>query len=98
MAYDEARQLTVRFTWVYNSTVKTFFPQTWTWDGTSWTVPSPLYDNPDPGLFQYMPWVQVSRDHVVHASFGATVTSLEEPVKDGWRRVAEQRREPGALG
>jgi hypothetical protein len=44
-------------------------------DGTSWTAPSLLYDNPDPGLFQYMPWLQVSRDHVVHASFGATVTN-----------------------
>jgi hypothetical protein len=44
-------------------------------DGTSWTEPIPVYDNPDPGLFQYMPWVQVSREHTVHVSFGATVVN-----------------------
>jgi len=39
-------------------------------DGTSWSTPV-IVDNANPTKFQYMPWVQVSEDHVVHVTYGA---------------------------
>jgi hypothetical protein len=44
-------------------------------DASSWTSPVLVYNNPNPNLFQYFPWVVVSQDHVVHITFGAGVTS-----------------------
>ncbi len=39
-------------------------------DATCWTTPVIVYNDSQP-LFQYMPWVAVSHDHVVHVTFGA---------------------------
>src|SRR5207253_4605842 len=41
-------------------------------DATSWTDPV-IINNDFPTSFQYMPWVQVSPDHVVHVTYGAAV-------------------------
>lgn len=38
-------------------------------NGVHWSTPTFVYNNPDPAVTQYMPWVAVSRDHTVHVSF-----------------------------
>src|SRR5207247_602444 len=44
-------------------------------DASTWTAPIPVYDNPNASIFQYMPWVQVSSDHVVHVTYGGGTTT-----------------------
>jgi plastocyanin len=39
-------------------------------DGTDWSTPV-IVDNSHPHKFQYMQWAEVSRDHVVHVTYGA---------------------------
>jgi hypothetical protein len=39
--------------------------------GISWTPETLVYDNPNIYAYQYFPWVQVSKDHVVHVTFGS---------------------------
>jgi hypothetical protein len=43
-------------------------------DGSSWTTPV-IVNNDFPLKFQYMPWVTVSPDHVVHVTYGAAAPS-----------------------
>ncbi len=42
-------------------------------EGNTWSTPVIPYNNPNPNLFQYFPWVQVSNDHVVHVTFSGAV-------------------------
>src|SRR5207249_10864804 len=44
-------------------------------DASSWTAPVLVYNNPNANIFQYMPWVQVSSDHVVHVTYGSGTSS-----------------------
>jgi hypothetical protein len=43
-------------------------------DGSTWTTPV-IVNNDFPTKFQYMPWVQVSPDHIVHVTYGAAAPS-----------------------
>jgi len=42
-------------------------------NGATWSAPVIPFNNPDPNLFQYYPWVQVSADHMVHLTFSGGV-------------------------
>ncbi|MFL5734680.1 MAG: hypothetical protein ACJ78Q_16080, partial [Chloroflexia bacterium] len=44
-------------------------------DGTTWSTPVIVYNNPNANIFQYMPWVTVSEDHVVHVTYGSGTTN-----------------------
>jgi N-acetylneuraminic acid mutarotase len=44
-------------------------------DGTNWSAPVVVFNNPNASIFQYMPWVTVSEDHVVHVTYGGGTTS-----------------------
>ncbi len=41
-------------------------------DAMSWTAPI-IINGDYPDRYQFMPWVQVSRDHVVHVTYGAAI-------------------------
>jgi hypothetical protein len=43
-------------------------------DASTWTEPV-IVDDSHPDRYQYLPWVDVSRDHVVHVTYGAAVSS-----------------------
>ncbi|HUS16975.1 MAG TPA: S-layer homology domain-containing protein [Chloroflexia bacterium] len=43
-------------------------------DATTWTTPI-IVDDSNRTKFQYMPWVQVSPDHVVHVTYSKAVTN-----------------------
>jgi hypothetical protein len=42
-------------------------------NGAIWSTPVVAFNNPNPNLFQYFPWVQVSADHMVHLTFSGGV-------------------------
>jgi hypothetical protein len=43
-------------------------------NGATWSAPVLPFNNPNANLFQYMPWVGVSPDHVVHVTYSGGVT------------------------
>ena len=44
-------------------------------DASTWTAPIPVFNNPNANIFQYMPWVQITRDHTVHVTYSGGTTS-----------------------
>jgi plastocyanin len=66
---------TLYATWIQrrapdDDTTAAVYMSTSTNDGIDWSTPV-IVDNSHPHKFQYMQWAEVSRDHVVHVTYGA---------------------------
>ena len=48
-------------------------------EGATWSTPV-IVDNSQPTRYQYMPWINVSKDHTVHVTYGAQASATASNV------------------
>jgi hypothetical protein len=80
LTYDEARQLTVRFTFVYDSTTRKYLPETWTWDGVNWTQQAPAGTPVARNLSSFM-YFAATQQSVL---FGGAILNSSSFLADTW--------------